>query len=345
MGRRTKKVYAAGMAIEDTYNVYKAPTTYMRYLKLGLKVDPNDEELNISDGTPGSTYVYRKDAEIGGPMEIPAWPEESLEPLLKLIFGSAVSTRNIPSNGISYTHEFTQSWTNILSASITRWIPGNSGAEEVEAFTGAVLDSLEIGFDGPGPISLKPTWSCGGYDASKSAPTRTYSTAPIFVWGNFTCKVDQTLKTDVTKGTLKIERALDKLTGASGNPVTALLPNILTPTDWKVTGSLQFPVENREWLLEYISGSTTGTTLDTIIADKELELICTGETIESTYKYLMHFKMPQVNMTKCDNDKDAEKTEMYDIDYRARRYTGADNGLGTNKILSATVVSKLAAIT
>lgn len=343
MTRRSKKAYAMGIAIEDTYNTYKAPTQYARYLKSGLNVEPTDEDLDICDGTPGSKYIYRKQAEIGGTTELPAWPENALEQILKLVFGSATST--IIGTGPGYRHLFTQNWDAILSASITQWIPGFSGAEEVEAFTGAVISSVEIGYDGPGPITLKVTWDCGGFDGSKSAPTRTYTTAAPFVWGNFSAKIDKTLKTDITKASLKIDRKVDKLHGATGDLKTALLPNIMTPTDWEVTGSLQFPKENRDYLMEYLSGSTSGTTLDTIIANKQLELICTGATIETTNKYLMDFKMPLVNMSKCSNDKDSDKAILYDIDYAARRYDGVDDGLGTNCILTGEVISKLTAIT
>lgn len=341
MVRRSKKSYALGMAIEATYNTYKAPTTYIRYTDFGVDVTPNDEDLDICDGVPGSKLMYRKDAEVGGDMNLPAWPEEGLEPLLKLIFGGATSAIN--GTGPSYKHTFTQDWDSILSASLTHWAPGLT-APDVEAYTGAVLKSLEIGYDGPGPITLKPTWECAGYDASKTAPTRTYSTAPIFTWGNFTCKIDQTLKTDVTKAALKIERSTDKLTGASGDPKTALIPDIITPTDWAVTGSLQFPYETKAYLMEYLSGSSSGTTLNTVIAEKKLELICTGPTIHDTHKYLMDFKMPLVNMSKCARDKNSDKTILYDIDFAARYYDGTDKGLGTDCILTGEVVSKLKSI-
>jgi hypothetical protein len=343
MTRRSKKGYAMGMAIETAYNTYKAPTVYPRYTKSGLNVDPTDEDLDICDGVPGSKYMYRKQAEVGGTTELPAWPEGALEQILKLVFGSATST--IIGTGPGYRHVFTQDWDAILSASLTQWIPGFSGSEEVEAFTGAVISSLEIGYDGPGPITLKVTWDCGGFDAAQSAPTRSYTTAAPFVWGNFTAEIDQVLKTDVTKASLKIDRAVDKLYGATGDTKTALLPNIMTPTDWLVTGSLQFPKENRDYLMEYLSGSSSGTTLDTIIAEKELQLTCTGATIETTNKYLMDFKMPLVNMSKCSNDKDSDKAILYDIDYAARYFNGVDAGLGTNCILGGEVVSKLVSIT
>lgn len=345
MARRSKKWYAAGMAIEDTYNTYKAPTNYIRYLKFGVNPNVTDEDLDICDGVPGSKYPIRKQAEITGPMELPAWPEGGLEPLLKLIFGAATSTRNIPSTGLSYTHEFTQNWQNILSSSLTQWIPGFSSDKEVEAFTGAVLSSLEIAYDGPGPITLRANWDCAGFNASQSAPTRTYTTAAPFVWGHFTAKVDGTLKSDVTKATLKIERKTDKKFGATGNVNSALIANILTPTDWLVSGSLEFPVENRNEILQYLSGSTSGTTITPVIANRTLQLTLTGANIETTYDYKMDFKMPKVNMSKCDRDNDNDNAVMYDLDYVARYYDGVDNGLGTNKILSGTVVSKLSSVT
>ncbi len=342
MVTRSKKSYAMGMALEDTYNVFKAPTHYIRYVKSGMNVNVTDEELDICDGTPGSAYPYRKQAEVGGTMEIPAWPGGGLEQLLALIFGKVTSTQQATST--AYKHVFEQDFNAVKSASIVHWAPELTN-KDVEVYTGGVLSSLEIGYDGPGPITLKPTWDCGGFDASQSAPTRTYTSSPIFVWGNFQAKIDGVLNTKVTKATLKIERELDKQFGATGDPVTALMPNIKTPTDWKVTGSLEFPYETKDFIMEYLSGSTSGTTIDTIIKDKTLQLTCTGQTIESTYKYLMDFKMPRVNMSKCDRDKDSDKTIMYDIDYAARKFEGVDAGLGTNCILTGEVVSKVTAVT
>jgi len=340
---RSKKSYAGGMAIETDYNTYVAPTTFMRYLKFGIDVNVTDEDLDVMDGVPGSKYMIRKQAEINGPLEIPAWPQEGLEPILKLIFGAATSTQNIPSTGLSYTHEFSQSWSTLLSASLTRWVPGMSGEEDVEAYTGAVLSSLEIGYDGPGPISLKATWDCGGFSGAESAPTRTYSTAVPFNWGGFVAEIDGTENTEITKAAIKIERATDKMFGADG--ANGMVANILNPTDWLVTGSLAFPYRNKDELMTYLTGTTSGTALATTITDRTLQLTTTGANIETVYDYLLDFKMPKVNMSKCKVDKDADKTVMYDIDFAARYYSGTDAGLGTNKILSATVVSKLAAIT
>lgn len=341
--RRSKKSYAAGMAIESAYNTYVAPTTFMKYLKFGVKVNPNDENLDLCDGTPGSRFMYRKDAEITGPLELPAWPEMGLEPLLKLIFGSATSTQNIPSTGLSYTHEFAQAWDTLLSGSLTRWVPGMSGEEDVEAYTGAIVSSLEIGYDGPGPISLKATFDCGGFSGAQSVPTRTYTTALPFTWGGFVAKIDGTQNAEVTKAAIKIERSVDKLSGADG--ANGLVKNVLTPTDWLVTGSLAFPYKTKNELMLYLTGSTSGTALATTIADRTLQLTTTGATIETIYPYKLDFKMPKVNMSKVDADKDADKTIMYDLDFSAQHYDGADAGLGTDKILSATVISKLAAIT
>lgn len=340
MTRRSKKSYAGGLGIETSYNVYKAPTVYPRYLKWGIKPNVTDEDLDICDGTPGSKWMYRKQAEINGTWELPAWPEGSLEQLLKLIFGSASSAVN---TATSYTHTFTQSWSSLLSASLTRWVPGMSSAYDVEAYTGAILSSLEIGYDGPGPISLKATWDCGGFSGAQSAPTRTYTTAAPFSWGQLAIELDQVAKTDVTKAAIKIERSVDKLFGADGSD--GLIANILTPTDWSVTGSLAFPYENKDELMTYLTGSSTGTALSTIITDRELQLTCTGPEIETGHNYLLDFQMPKVNMSKCDADKDADKTVMYDVDFTAQYYDGNDNGLGTDCILGASVVSALAAIT
>lgn len=340
---RSKKSYAGGIGIETAYNTYKAPTDFLRYLKFGVKPNVTDEDLDICDGVPGSKYMYRKSAEIGGPLDMPAWPEEGLESFLKLIFGSATSTRNIPSTGLSYTHEFTQSWSTLLSASLTRWVPGMSGEEDVEAYTGAILSSLEIGYDGPGPISLKATFDCAGFSGAESVPTRTYTTAAPFTWGGLVVKVDGTQNAEVTKAALKIERSTDKLHGADG--ADGLVANILNPTDWLVTGSLQFPYRNKEEMMRYLTGSTSGTALARTITDRTLQLTATGANIETTYDYTLDFKMPKVNMSKVEADKDADKTVMYDLDFAARYYDGADAGLGTNKILSATVISKLASIT
>jgi hypothetical protein len=58
----------------------------------------------------------------------------------------------------------------------------------------------------------------------------------------------------------------------------------------------------------------------------------------------MDFKMPLVNMTKCEYDKDDDNTIQYDIDYAARRYEGVDAGLGTDCILTGEVVSELTSI-
>jgi hypothetical protein len=340
MTRRSKKSYAGGIAIESTYNTYVAPTTFLRYLKWGIKPNITDEDLDICDGVPGSKFMYRKQAELNGTLELPAWPEGGLEPLLKLIFGSATSTVN---TATSYTHEFTQAWDSLLSASLTRWVPGMSSAYDVEAYTGAILSSLEIGYDGPGPISLKATFDAGGFDGGKTNPTRTYTTAAPFSWGQLAVELDQAAKTDVTKAAIKIERSVDKLFGADGSD--GLIANILTPTDWAVTGSLQFPYETKAEFMTYLTGSPTGTSISTVITDRELQLTCTGPEIETGHDYLLDFQMPKVNVSKCDPDKDADKTVMYDIDFTAQYYDGVDNGLGTDRILGATVVSALAAIT
>lgn len=341
--RRSKKSYAAGMAIESAYNTFVDPTTFLKFLKFGIEINPEDKDLDLCDGTPGSKYMIRNSAEITGPLELPAWPEMGLEPLLKLIFGAATSTRNIPSTGLSYTHEFAQDWSSLLSASIVRWAPGMTGAEDVEAYSGAILNSLEIGYDGPGPISLKANFDCGGFSGAESVPTRTYTTAAPFTWGTLVAKLDGTQKTDITKAAIKIERAVDKQYGADG--ADGLIANILTPTDWKVTGSLAFPYETKDELMKYLTGSSSGTAIANTILDRTLQLTNTGSIIETTYPYKLDFKMPKVNWSKCKVDKDADKTVPYDVDFSAQRYDGVDAGLGTNKILSATVISKLAAIT
>lgn len=341
---RNRKVYKAAIGLENPAapGVPVTPTTGLRFAKFGLKPNITNGDLNLADGNPGSTFPYREKAEPNGAMEMPFWPEEGAEIFLKLAFGAATSTRNIPSTGLSYTHEFTQDWDNALSASVYRWAPGMTGVEEPEVWAGAVVKSLELSWNGPGPVDLKVDFDSIAPEYDVSLPSVTHTSAPPWFWGNMIAKIDGTQNAEITNLTLKIEREIDKQYGAQGDGNIA--PNIFTPTNWKVTGGLKFPYRDWDELRTYLTGSSTGTVMSPDLPpDRTLQIINTGSTIETIYKYLTQFDMPRVSF-ETDADRDNDKTIDYDINYTAQKYTGVDAGLGTNKILSARMVSKLAAI-
>ncbi len=340
MVRRNQEVYSAGLALETNEGVYEEPNVFLPFSKLGIKPNVVDEDLAVNIGTPGATFTYRKDAQPGGPLSMPAWPEAGLEQLLKMAFGAVQTTRNIPDTGLSYTHAFTQNSAVMPTATIIRWADAIAAAKEPEAYLGLMLNSLQLGYDGPGPISLQADLKGTQFDLSQSAPTKTYTTAQPFVWGNFSMELDGSALAHTTKASIKIDKIVDSLPiGGAG------FPRVNTPTGFKVGGRLEFPYETWDELKNYIAGSTGGTSIGTIIKDRTMKLTCIGANIETTHNYKMEFKLPRVNMKVLDNDKDTDKTEMYGFDWAANLYQGIDAGLGTNLIASASVVSKLATIT
>lgn len=338
--RRNREVYRAGLGIETTANTYKSPTVMLMCDKIGLSPNITDTDLNPMTGIPGDSYTIREKAEPGGSLESWAWPEAGLEQLLKMVFGAASSTRNIPSTGVSYTHEFSQDRNVMLSASIIRLAQALT-AKEPQAYVGCMLKKLTFGFNGPGPIQMTAEFDASNLDLSQSAPSLTKTVAAPFVWGDFQAKLDNSHSGKVTKATIVIDLATDPMYGDDNS----LSPGIKTYTDFKVSGRLEFPYEDWDELKNYIGGSTSATTIGRIIKNRTLQLTCTGANIETTYNYLFDFKMPKINFKSLDNDKDNDKTEMYGFDWVAQYYDGSDTGLGTNKIASATVVSKLATIT
>lgn len=340
MVRRNREVYRAGLGIETEEGTYKASTVMLMCSKIGLKPNITDTDIKPQTGIPGDSYTIREKAEPGGTLETWAWPEAGLEQLLKMVFGAAQTTRNIASTGLSYTHEFSQDRDVMLTASIIRFAEALT-ADEPEAYLGCMLKSITFNFNGPGPITVTADFAASDLDLSQTAPSLTKTVAAPFVWGNFESKLDGTAGHNVTNATIVIDLVTDVLYGDDGS----LSPNIKTYTGFNVSGRLEFPYEDWNELKNYIGGSTSATSIGTIIKDRTLQLTCTGANIETTYDYKLDFKLPRINFKTLDNDKDSEGTEIYGFDWVAKYYDGTDAGLGTNKIASATVVSKLATIT
>jgi len=337
MTRRSGDVYALAMAIEDTPGVYKTPNVYIPFTSNSLDPGVTDDDLGVNVGTPGARYTYRKDAQPAGTVGAPAWPEAGLEHFLKMAFGSVATTRNIPSTGLSYTHLFSQDPSSMLTASIVEWADPLTAKEPI-AYLGNMVNSFSIGYDGPGPITLSVDLKGSAIDLNQTAPTKTYTTARPFVWGDFSCKLDGVAVANATKAAIQIDKTVDSLSvGGTG------FPHVNTPTGFGVSGHLEFPYEDWTELKKYISGTSTGTTVTSKILDRTLQLTTIGDLIETLYNYKMDFKLPRINMTLTDT-KDQDGTEIYAMDFNANRYDGVDGGLGTGLIASASVVSQLVSV-
>ena len=340
--RRNKQVYTLGLAIENpaAKGTYIQPIVGVPYDTCGLKPNITEEELKPSMGSPGSSIVYRKQAEPGGSLKGWAWPENGLAELLLLAFGAVNTTRNIADTGLSYKHEFNQDYGAMLTASLTQYAAGLVGYEDPLAYPGSMLKSLKFGFDGPGPVSLEAEFISDDVLFDEEIPTVTYSDTIPFVWGDFKATLDGVASGKNVKAAINFEMDTDALFGDDGS----FTPKIKTFADWNVNGTLQFPYESPDPLREYITGSVDGTRITSTIAAHTLKLECKGANIETGHDYLLNFKMPWIQYKPLENDKDADKTEMYDVTWVARKYTGVNQGLGTNKICSATLVDKQAIV-
>lgn len=334
--RRTGDIYSAGMGIETTTNTYKAPTSYLPYKSLVYDPAVEDVDLDTKIGRRGgSLKTIRTKAEPTVDLSYYAWPENGMEAILKMAFGSASSA--VEGATAAYKHTYTES-NSLPTASFNKWAGDSIG--EPFAATGCMLRELNIGYDGPGPISLDAKFDAGQLDLSKSAPTATYSTADPFVWGDFSVELDGTAKTTCTKASISIANEITSEYGADGS----LTPQVKTPGAMTVKGRIEFPWENWDIFKEYISGASIGSSIKPVIKDKRLKLVLSGATIASTYKYDLIFSLPKVNMMKLDAPNDDNAPVKYGFDWQARYYNGTDAGLGTGITIGATSTSKLTAI-
>lgn len=329
----TGRSKGVGLAIETTPGTYKAPTVFLPNTKASADPNISDESLDMNIGKATTKFmVNRKQAEPNGEIDMPAWPENGLEHLLKCMIGSATST--VQGATTAYLHTFAES-TTIPTFSITSW---NEALGTVEAMPGCIMNSLEFSYDGPGLINVVAKFDSMGFDTSQSKPTITLATSKPFNWGQLVANIDGTQNTTVTKAAISITRSVNKHYGAQGDG--KLSPNILVPGALDISGSIEYPKTDNTELNKYLDGTSAGagTTIGSTLLDRTIDLILTGPTIAGTYKYGLSFGLPRVNMTKVDPDGDDDNTLMNGLAWDALYDTATD------KTLTCTCTSKLTAI-
>lgn len=171
---------SVGLAKEDTYGAFKAPSAFVEPISETL-----DLNLTVVNGTglrPGrrTTTTRQRAIEkrtVAGDIEVEADYDE-LGILLAAAFGTVTSTL-VKDGGTTYQHLFTPFADYLPSYSIQKGIPPLGGGEPVPfSFLGMQADQLEFSAKNGAVPTVKVTWK--GKDAQSIEPGAPAFTTPTY---------------------------------------------------------------------------------------------------------------------------------------------------------------------
>ena len=323
---RTGRPYVAGIAKQSAAGVYPSsgPTTFLKYVKCNVKENLDEKKIQTHDGTRSGGFVSRDQAKPSGSINMPAWPENGLEPFL----GYALGTWTKTGSASPYTHTITPA-TTLPYFTLWQWPKGISEAPDVHM--DCLMNTLEFQANGPGVLDMTAELVCNPLDLSKTAPTATYSPADPFIFNQAVLTLDGTAL-PFSKWSLKINNNIgDGLPLADGS----LYNSFRAPDSLDITGHLEYPFQNQDALKNWLGGSTSATTLTSTIIDHTLGIEFTGKDITTGNPYSLSFDLARVILKEPDIDKDSNDPLVYAQDFEAMPASDGD-------FITATVVNALA---
>lgn len=322
---RTGRPYLAAMAQQTGPGAFPStPKTYLKYVKCNFKENVDEKKIQTHDGTRSGGFVAREQAKPSGNINMPAWPENGLEPFL----GYALGDWSIVGAASPYTHTIKPK--NVLPYfTVWQWPKGID--EKPDVHMDCLLNTLEFKAEGPGVLDMTVDIVCNPLDLSKTAPTETYSPSKPFIFNQAALTLDG-VALPFSKWNLKIDNNIgDGLPLAGGNLYNAFR----APDNLDITGHLEYPFKNQDDLKKWLGGSTTSTTLTSTILDHTLGITFTGDIISGATPYSLSFALARINLKEPEIDKDSNDPLVYAQDFEALPAANGD-------LLTATVVSALA---
>ncbi len=322
---RTGRPYVAAMAKQSAAGAFPtSPTTYLKYVKCNVKENVDEKKIQTHDGTRSGGFVARDQAKPSGSINMPAWPENGLEPFLGYVLGDWTKA----GTASPYTHTI-KAATNIPYFTLWQWPKGISEAPDVHM--DCLLNTLEFKADGPGVLDMTAELVCNPLDLSKTAPTATYSPSNPFIFNQATLTLDG-VALPFSKWNLKINNNIgDGLPLADGS----LYNSFRAPDNLDITGHLEYPFKNQDALKNWLGGSTSATTLTSTITDHTLGIVFTGGIITGTDHYSLGFDLARIILKEPEIDKDSNDPLVYAQDFEAMPAANGD-------FITATVKSALA---
>ena len=247
-------------------------------------VDLIADNIEYKEGYPG-------DFTISGPLNMPAYVEE-LGYFLYYLFGS-VSTTQPDATGAPNTYQHTFTFGN-TQPSIT--IAVDAVSEQFE-LVGSVITSMALNWSRTPPYiqANMNVLSKTITTSTASLPAVTIPTIKAFGVHNTTIKVDgSAISAGIRSINLTIDRnpdTEDAKTLTSGRFIEQPVPQATN-----ITGSIKLRFDNMDLWKEFW-GSSSATSPQDTLDGISLEIITTGELIESTYYYTLDLTLYNVLLT------------------------------------------------
>lgn len=241
-------------------------------------------------------------------------PDDAFGYFLYHFFGADTVTRNIPSTGLSYKHEFKES--NIGLPSATVYQGYNYDADTAKSMAGCVCDALTFNFNPNNAPTVQAKYKGDFPTFGVTEPTLAYSTTPSLKAGQLSVFIDDfggsigaTPMTGFQEAQLTVSNQITttpKVGGTYGqNEKDVGILNVEGSFTRKYTDDAE------DYQRIWGTGSFAGTTPTTDGLFKLLRFKYTGPTIETIYPYLFQFDILKAEITDVKPTFDGEGKKTF----------------------------------
>lgn len=331
---KSNTFHYAGIGIEDVDGTAVAPDVLQKYqdFKGNAKIETEVDEGHMGTrgkGTETTRVKAYAEPEITDRIR---W-DGGIEQMCKAFCGSAVSTRNIPTTGLSYTHVYDEADT-LPTYTYTHGF--NVGSETARTFAGCVCNTLEFNF----PTEEAPTVTAGFISNfpvfGATEPTLTYTTTKAAQSGQlkvFWGDVGSTPSTPIP-GLQEASVSLNnnfEATVAAGNTWGTVDKDM---GDLTVEGNFTLKYYDTDYQREWATGTTSGTAVNTENLAKALRFQYEGPTIETSYKYDFTLDIKNAEITDVVPSEGGDGSKTFEFSFTGALDSSSDKfGLSiTSKI-------------
>lgn len=231
-------------------------------------------------------------------------PDDAMGYYIAHFFGSTTSTRNIPSTGLSYKHEYEESATGLPTATLFQGY--NFDADTAKRSAGAVCEALSFQFNLNQAPKITARYKGDFYNFGVTEPTLSYSTTPSFKASQIDVYMDAypsgTIGTTAMDGFREATVNLTHEVTIDPNAENDFGVNDKLISTIKVDGSFvrKYTADDEDYMREWATGSFSGTTPTVDSLFKKVRFKYTGATIETIYPYQFYLDILKMEITNVE---------------------------------------------